>query len=75
MVLTTLNDGGPHTVHNNTLFTRISENVYQATIHQSKTPTALVSGISWTGTNTIELRFTPINAVTKLRYIKTEIAT
>jgi hypothetical protein len=75
MIVTTLNDGGPHTVHNNTIFTKISANVYQATIHQSKTPTALVSGISWTGTNTIELRFTPTNAVTKLRYIKTEIAT
>jgi hypothetical protein len=75
MVITTLNDGGPHTVHNNTVFTKLSEDVYQATLHQSKTPTALVSGISWTGTDTIELRFTPINAVTKLRYIKNQIAT
>ena len=74
IILTILNDG-QYTVSNNTVFTKISANVYEATLQQSKSPIGIVSNISWVGTNTIELIFTPINAITKLRYIKTAITT
>jgi len=73
MTITTINDGGPHVTHNNTYFTEIADGIYECTLHTSKTPTLLVSGISWTGTGLIQLKFTPVNAVTNVKYRRSTI--
>lgn len=73
MTITTINNGGPHVTHNNTYFTEIADGIYQCTLHTSKTPTLLLSGISWTGTGLIQLKFTPVNAVTNVKYRRSTI--
>lgn len=72
--ISTYNDGGPHTVQNVTKFVQSTATSYQATMSVSKSPTLLVSSISWTGTGNVELRFTPFNAVTYGKYYRTSIS-
>jgi hypothetical protein len=56
------------------VFTEVSTGIYEATTAENRSPPLLLSRIQWTGTGNIELRYTPFNAVTTLRYIKTEIS-
>lgn len=72
--ISTYNNGGPHTTHNETKFVQTSPTSYQATMSVSKSPTLLVSGISWTGSGNVEVRFTPFNSTTNVKYYRTSIA-
>ena len=72
---TTFNvNGGLETIITSTIFTEVAAGVYEATTTTSNTPILLISDIEWTGTNKVELRFTPNHAVTTLSYLKTTIA-
>jgi hypothetical protein len=54
-------------------FSEISSGIYGANSVETRSPTLLISNISWTGSGDIELRFTPINAITTIKYIRTTI--
>ena len=71
--LMTLN-GGAATITLNSIFTETSSGIYEASTVETRSPPLLLSRIQWTGTGNIELRYTPINTITTLRYIKTEIS-
>jgi len=68
----TLNSSA-YTITLATAFTEVSTGIYQATTVESHSPLQLISNIAWTGTGFCELRYTPNNAVTTLKYQKTEI--
>jgi len=67
-------NGGAATATLSSVFTEVSTGIYEATTAENRSPPLLLSRIQWTGTGNIELRYTPFNAVTILRYIKTEIS-
>ena len=67
-------NGGAATATLSSVFTEVSTGIYEATTDENRSPPLLLSRIQWTGTGNIELRYTPFNAVTTLRYIKTEIS-
>jgi len=67
-------NGGAATATLSSVFTEVSTGIYEATTAENRSPPLLLSRIQWTGTGNIELRYTPFNAVTTLRYIKTEIS-
>ena len=54
-------------------FTEVNAGVYTATTTTSNSPNTLVTNISWTGSGNIELRFTPVNSITILKYKKVMI--
>jgi len=56
-----------------TKFVETSSGIFEATTSTSRSPLLLVTNISWTGTGNCELRFTPTNSVTTLKYIRTGI--
>lgn len=56
-----------------TVFVEVNAGIYTATTTTSRSPTALVTNIAWTGSGNIELRFTPVNSVTTLKYKKVNI--
>jgi len=56
-----------------TAFVNTSEGIYDATSTVSRSPTLLISNVAWTGSGLVELRFTPINSSTTLKYVKTII--
>jgi hypothetical protein len=70
---TTLTLNGSVTAVLQTPFTQTSTGIYDAVSTITKSPTLAITNIAWTGSGNIELRFTPTNAVTTLKYIKTEI--
>ena len=57
-----------------TPFTQTSAGILDATATVSRSPTLLISSVSWTGTGLVELRFTPDYSSTTLKYIRTTIA-
>jgi hypothetical protein len=67
-------NGGAATATLSSVFTEVSTGIYEATTAENRSPPLLLSRIQWTGTGNIELRYTPVNAVTTLRYIKAEIS-
>jgi hypothetical protein len=68
----TLNSGAT-TFTSSALFTEVSAGIYGTTATVSQSPTLTISRIVWTGTGNIELRFTPVHAVTTLKYLRTVI--
>ena len=63
----TLNSGAA-TFTSSALFTEVSAGIYGTTATTTRSPTLLISRIVWAGTGDIELRFTPVNAVSTLKY-------
>lgn len=68
----TLNSGAT-TFTSSALFTEVSAGIYGTTATVSQSPTLTISRIVWAGTGNIELRFTPVYAVTTLKYLRTVI--
>ena len=56
-----------------TKFVEIDAGILEATTVENRSPSLLVTNISWTGTGDVELRFTPVHAVTTVKYIRTTI--
>lgn len=54
-------------------FVEVNAGIYTAATTTSRSPNALVTNIAWTGSGNIELRFTPVNSVTTLKYKKIAI--
>ena len=51
-----------------TAFVETATGIYDAVTVENRSPALLISNVTWTGTGNIELRFTPINSVTTLKY-------
>lgn len=69
----TLLGGETSTVTTLNTFSQVSPTAYQVTLHQSNTPSELVTAIEFAGSGLVELRFEPINAITTVTYIRTPI--
>lgn len=54
-------------------FVEIDAGIYEADTVESTGTLYLISRMIWTGTGFVELRFTPVNSVTTLKYTKTLI--
>ena len=54
-------------------FVEVNAGIYTAATTTSRSPNTLVTNIAWTGSGNIELRFTPVNSVTTLKYKKVMI--
>ena len=54
-------------------FVEVNAGIYTAATTTSRSPNTLVTNIAWTGSGNIELRFTPVNSVTILKYKKVSI--
>ena len=54
-------------------FVEVNAGIYTAATTTSRSPNTLVTNIAWTGSGNIELRFTPVNSVTTLKYKKVSI--
>ena len=54
-------------------FVEVNAGIYTAATTTSRSPNTLVTNIAWTGSGNIELRFTPVNSVTTLKYKKIAI--
>jgi hypothetical protein len=67
-------NSGAYTVTASTKCVEISAGIYQFTVTPSRSPILLLSNLSWTGTGFCELRYTPNNAVTTLKYLRTTIS-
>ena len=67
-------NSGAYTVTASTKCVQISTGIYQFTVTPSRSPILLLSNLSWTGTGFCELRYTPNNAVTTLKYLRTTIS-
>jgi hypothetical protein len=66
-------NGGAASATIQTGFIETDAGIYDAVTIQSRSPTLLLSRLQWTGSGNIELRFTPVNAVTTLKYKRTYI--
>ena len=64
---------GTETATLSTKFIEIGAGIYEADALETKSPTLLITNISWTGSGNVELRFTPVHAITNLKYIKSTI--
>lgn len=56
-----------------TAFVETDAGIYDAVTVENRSPTLLISSVAWTGSGNIELRFTPINSSTTLKYKRTTI--
>lgn len=54
-----------------TKFIESSPGLYQASTVGTPGSLTLISRIAWTGTGNVELRFTPVNSATTIKYIRT----
>ena len=54
-------------------FTLYTPGIYDGVFDISIGGTAILSAISWTGTGNVELRYTPFNAPTNIKFIRTPI--
>ena len=57
-----------------TKFVEITAGIYEADSLETNASISLITNLSWTGSGNIELRFTPVHAITNLKYIKYAIA-
>jgi hypothetical protein len=55
-------------------FVEVDAGIYEAETVESTGSLVLISRMVWTGTGFVELRFTPVNAVTTLKYTKALIS-
>ena len=55
-------------------FTEISSGRYEATTTTNQSPSKLLNSVVWTGTGNVELRFTPSNISTTVKFIATTIS-
>jgi hypothetical protein len=56
-------------------FVETSSGIYDAATTTNKSPSLLISNVTWTGSGEVELRFKPNYAVNTLKYIRTTIET
>jgi hypothetical protein len=56
-------------------FAETSSGIYDAATTTNKSPSLLISNVTWTGSGEVELRFKPNYAVNTLKYIRTTIET
>jgi hypothetical protein len=54
-------------------FVEVNAGIYTAATTTSRSPNTLITNIAWTGSGNIELRFTPVNSITTLKYKKVSI--
>jgi hypothetical protein len=56
-----------------TAFVETATGIYDAVTVENRSPALLINNVTWTGSGNIELRFTPVNSVTTLKYKRTTI--
>jgi len=70
---TVLTFNGSITATLSTAFVETDAGIYDAVTVQNRSPTLLISNVTWTGSGNIELRFTPSYSSTTLKYKKTTL--
>jgi hypothetical protein len=73
-ITVTDNASNSYTLTLATAFSLTSEGILDCTTVQTRSPTKIISNVSWTGTGLAELRFTPFNTSTTVKFIPTIIA-
>jgi hypothetical protein len=72
-ITVTDNASNSYTLTLATTFSLTSEGILDCTTVQTRSPTKIIDNISWTGTGLAELRFTPFNTSTTIKFIPTII--
>jgi hypothetical protein len=72
-ITVTDNASNSYTLTLATAFSLTSAGILDCTTVQTRSPTKIIDNISWTGTGLAELRFTPFNTLTTIKFIPTII--
>ena len=70
---TVLTFNGSITATLSTAFVETDAGIYDAVTVENRSPSLLISNVTWTGTGNIELRLTPVYSSTTLKYKRTTI--
>ena len=68
-ITVTDNSSNNYTLTLASAFSLTADGIVDCTTTQTRSPTKIISNIAWTGTGLAELRFTPFNTSTSIKYI------